>query len=73
MVVEKPVEYPEGIATAPGGAGRKAQHIQGSHLSNNQTDPCVCEFDSPAKTNIFQCKLRSGEYGGKYSNLHPAF
>jgi len=27
MVVEKPVEYPEGIATAPGGAGRKAQHI----------------------------------------------
>ena len=26
--------------------GKKAQHIQGSHLSGYQTDPCVCEFDS---------------------------
>src|SRR4028118_2414443 len=27
-------------------AGKKAQHIQGSHLSGYQTDRCVCEFDS---------------------------
>ncbi|MEG4235010.1 hypothetical protein QUA40_23325 [Microcoleus sp. Pol11C3] len=26
--------------------GKKAQHIQGSHFSGYQTDPCVCEFDS---------------------------
>ena len=26
--------------------GKKAQHIQGSHLSGYQTDPCVCEVDS---------------------------
>ena len=26
--------------------GKKAQHIQGSHLSGSQTDPGVCQFDS---------------------------
>ena len=60
------------IATAPGGAGRKAQDNQGSHPVSNQTDSFVYEFDSPAKTNIVQCKLKSGEYGGKYNSLHPA-
>ena len=42
-----------------------------SHLLRNQTDSSVYEFDFLAKTNIVQCKFKSGEYGGKYNSLHP--
>ena len=44
-------------------AGKKAPHIQGSHLSGYQTDPCVCEFDSPQQKRVLVVYAITDESG----------
>ena len=43
--------------------GKKAQHIQGSHLSGYQTDPCVCEFESLQQKRVIVVYALTDESG----------